>query len=82
MDTALSSDDLEALQIAYAGLRAALLDSNFAINENKSQGPDEAMELFNRWDPAAKQGNACGSTVLAVSYLRPDCDRTGTSGRS
>ena len=46
-DIALSSDDAEALQAAYAGLRAALEESNFAINENKAHGPDEAIELFN-----------------------------------
>jgi hypothetical protein len=46
-DIALSSDDLEALHAAYAGLRAALQDSNFTINENKAQGPDEAIVLFN-----------------------------------
>lgn len=46
-DIALSSDDLEAIQAAYAGLRQALQGSNFTINENKAQGPDEAIVLFN-----------------------------------
>ncbi len=46
-DIALSSDDLPALEAAYADLRKALQASNFRINENKAHGPDEAVELFN-----------------------------------
>lgn len=46
-DIAISSNDLKALQAAYTALRVALRESNFAVNEKKAHGPDEAIELFN-----------------------------------
>jgi len=46
-DIALSSDDETLLASAYADVRRALADGNFAINETKARAPAEAIELFN-----------------------------------
>lgn len=46
-DITLSSDDKGTLEATYAALRRALDDGNFSINKTKTQGPAEAIDVFN-----------------------------------
>lgn len=46
-DIAISSHDRELVGAAYAQIRHALVEGNFAINERKAREPSEAIELFN-----------------------------------
>lgn len=46
-DIAVASDDRHAVEEAFATLTGAVAESGFSLNEAKSRGPCEAIDLFN-----------------------------------